>query len=236
MTGADLVTRTDIAERAAILQYDNGMSRADAERQAVSEAYDRLMPSKPSGIPGEMAQAERTKSDPRLALIMAALKLDSPRFRAWGFQHIMVEGDTYRPAVAPEFGTAAVVAAATESGGLVDLVAATLDRPRVLLTRLGAAHVIGVDAIEHARSTGGALLIFSSLLQWIKGGGLGAIVIDWPHVRSALWGVQRLICHESLAPRLYAETRCRCPVPVRCCCPVPTITTIRSVSDVRYAA
>lgn len=223
-----LELRTDIAERAAILEYDNGMSRANAEAQAVREIYDRLMADgriRLSGVLAGLIRAARQRYHPSIAPEVEAQGLDHARV-AWGFDWVVPDGETYRPADGGEAARAAVILPAIEDGGIVDLVAQGLNSGS-LLTRLGAASVIGADEIERARSTEQPLYIFASPLAWLRGGGRGAVVVDWRNVGRELEGVQTIICSESIAARLHAGTRK--------CFPLPAIT-IPSVWEARLAA
>ena len=83
--------QADFNERAAILEYDNGLSRAEAEAQAVRELVDRLheQPQPPTGIVAELADADRRRSRPGLAELLAALGLDDVRAPAWGFDAVV---------------------------------------------------------------------------------------------------------------------------------------------------
>ena len=205
-----------ILERAAILQYDHKMTRAGADAQAVREFYDARMALPAEGMIAELALAERTKSDPRLASILAAMRPDHPRACSWGFLHIVIEGNSplWRPAIAPEFGNAACVVAATQDGSrLVDLAAATLDNHRITLMRNGAADLIGADEVERARETGCPLLVFDSILNWLQGGTRGCVVTDWARAAAAFNGLSALVCGSlAMAERLdRATTRCLQP-------------------------
>jgi hypothetical protein len=110
--------QADFNERAAILEYDNGMSRDGAEAQAVRELVDQLKERyRPqTGIVAELAGADRRRSHPDLAEVLAALGKTDVRSPAWGFDAVVPEGDTYRPAEADEQGhQAAIVPAMDEA-------------------------------------------------------------------------------------------------------------------------
>lgn len=87
----------------------------------------------------------------------------------WGFSHIVIDGDTFRPAGDGEPGQAATVAPAFKAGRLCDLVAQPLQAgPPV--TRLGVAAMLGAGFVESARNCGEPLLILPTLLQWLRWG------------------------------------------------------------------
>jgi hypothetical protein len=205
--------RAQFEERAAILEFDHGVPRAEAEAQAVREAVDQRTDA--PGMLGELAQAERTQSDPRLATILAAMRLKHPRACAWGFLHIVIEGDSplWRPAISPEIGKTACVVAATQDGGLVDLAAATLDNHRIALTRHGTADLLGADEVEQARETGSPLFVFESILNWLQAGTRGCVVIDWRRAAILLDGVRVILCNKRLADRLLRATASCWPRP-----------------------
>ena len=77
----------DIAERAAILEYDCGLPRAEAEAQALREMCEQA--SDASGILGELVKAERYRLHPDLASVLGDLGLSDVRGPAWGFDHVV---------------------------------------------------------------------------------------------------------------------------------------------------
>ena len=208
--------RAEFNERAAILEYDNGLTRTEAEAQAVRELVDRLHEqSQPStGIVAELADANRHRSHPDLAEVLAALGLTDVRSPAWGFDAVVPEGNTYRPAEATEQGHQAAIVPAVEEGAVVDLVAQGLNSGR-MLSRLGATTVIGADEIERARQSGEPLIVFTDGLSWLRGHARGVVVLNWQEAGRVLEGVETLLCRTELAERLHKATRH--------CWPVPTI-------------
>jgi hypothetical protein len=215
----------DFEERAAIMEYDGGLSRADAEAQAVKEILDRGLPELP-GILGELARADRRRTHPDLADVLAALGLANVRGPAWGFDHVVADGDTYRPAIADEKAHAAVIVPAIKDGGIADLVACTVTHQR-MRSRRGIAAVVGRDEIELARETDSPLLVFDNVIRWLRGNTRGAVVIDWDMASREFEGVSILLCASWLAPRLREATRD--------CWPRPTIAFARS-EKMRHAA
>ena len=195
--------RATIAERAAILELDGEMPRADAERAAIGEHLERSYASdvQLDGILGELIRAGRSAIHPDLRSLLDALGLLTPRTPIWGFAHVVPDGDGYRPASQDEFGRAAVIVPAFDRCRLADLVAEDLQSRR-LLSRLGVTNLLGVDQVEMARETGQPLLIFDSALSWLRGHTLGAVIVDWYAVGHELDGVTEILCHPSIAPRL----------------------------------
>ena len=57
---------TDFAERAAILEFDGGLTRAEAEKQALAEIYNVISDGIPSGLLGELVGADRLRRDMRI--------------------------------------------------------------------------------------------------------------------------------------------------------------------------
>ena len=209
-TTAGLASNLDLAERAAILEFDGGLSRGDAEAQAISEALDRARGQAPSGILGELLGADRRLRDPEMTALNAALGLHGPLMYGFGFA--VAEGDTWRPAQVDEQGKAAVIVPAIRDGRLVDLVAQSLSSGR-MLSRFGVATILGADQVAPALGRG-ALYIFKDAVQWLRGGALGVVVLDWRRVGEELDGVPRLLCSAEIATKLYNATRGCFPRPI----------------------
>jgi hypothetical protein len=79
---------------------------------------------------------------------------------------------------------------------------------------MGVASVVGSDDVEAARTNGQPLYVFSSVPQWLKGGGRGCVVVDWQRAADELDGVPAILCSATVADRLYSITREGMPVPV----------------------
>jgi hypothetical protein len=208
--------RAEFNERAAILEYDNGLTRDAAEAQAVRELVDRLQEraQRQTGIVAELAGADRRRSHPDLAEVLVALGLANVRAPAWGFDAVVPEDGTYRPASPDEAGHQAVIVPAAEDGAVVDLVAQGLNSGR-MLSRLGATTVLGSDEIERARQLDDPLIVFNNALSWLRGHTRGVVVLNWREAGRELEGVETLLCRTDLAERLHEATRQ--------CWPVPTI-------------
>jgi hypothetical protein len=230
MNSASQDLQADFNERAAILEYDNGLTRDEAEAQAVRELVDRLQEgTRPqTGIVAELAGADRRRSHPDLAEVLVALGLADVHAPAWGFDAVVPEGDTYRPARSDEGGHQAVIVpavrSATEDGGVVDLVAQGLKSGR-MLSRLGAAALLGSDEIERARQSEDPLIVFNNPLSWLRGHTRGVVIINWQEAGRELEGVETLLCRKDLAERLHEVTRH--------CWPVPTVAV---AGGLRHAA
>ncbi len=199
------MTRADFEERAAIIEHDGGLSRAEAEALALREIRD--LAGDPPGILGELARADRRRQHPDLASMIVALGLGLARC-PWGFDHVVADGETYRPAIDAEPAHAAFIVPGVEDGAVVDLVACTVT-PQRMRSRLGCAAVVGSDEIERARETDAPLLVFDNTIRWLRGYSRGAVIVDWIRAAREIEGVQTLMCSAALAPRLRDATR-RC--------------------------
>jgi hypothetical protein len=202
------MTSADFEERGAILEYDGGLSRADAESQALREIYDRRITDRPAGILGELGRADLLRRHPDLADVLTALGLADVQGPAWGFGHVVADGDTFRPAIDGETAHASFIVPAVEDGGVVDLIACTVS-PRRQRSRLGVAAVVGLEEIELARKIEAPLLVFDDAIRWLCGDAHGAVVVDWERAARDIEGVKVLMCSASLATRLHDATR-RC--------------------------
>ena len=203
-----MMSRADYDERAAILEFDGGLSRADAEAQALRDIYGQLI-ADASGIMAELIRVDRRRWQPEIAAQLAALGLASVRGPAWGLSAVVPEGDTYRPALDGEKALHAFIVPAVVDGAVVDLVACTIVRPRRMRSRLGVACVVGADEISRARETVTPLYVFEDAAQWLYGHTRGAVILDWQRGVGEVEGVAELICSATTAPRLYEATR-RC--------------------------
>jgi hypothetical protein len=217
------MTRADFEERAAIIEHDGGLSRAEAEALALREICD--LAGDPPGILGELARADRRRQHPDLAPVLADLGLSNVRAMAWGFGHVVADGETYRPAIDAEPAHAAFIVPAVEDGAVADLVACTI-APRRMRSRLGVAAVVGLDEVERAREADAPLLVFDDAIRWLRGNTRGAVIVDWNRAAREIEGVQTLMCSASLAPRLRDATRR--------CWPRPTIAF--AAEAMRHAA
>jgi hypothetical protein len=219
-----MIDHVDFAERAAILEYDGGLTRAEAERQALAEIYVNVSEGVSPGVLGELVAADRVRRDARVAG-EAQATFGHVRF-PWGFGWVVAEGKGYRPAERHEQASTGFIVPALANGCVLDLVAQTFAL-KGIRTRLGIASVVGADDIEAAKENGQPLYVFSNIPQWLKGGGRGAVIVEWQHAARELDGVPAMLCSASVSDRLYAVTRQ--------CVPVPVIAT-PSNSGARHAA
>jgi hypothetical protein len=208
---------SDCGERAAILEFDGGMSRLDAEAQAFQEISAQRIAADPPGILGELALAERRRAHPDLASALAALGLIGVRAPTWGFGDVVADGETYRPALDTETARSAFVVPAINGGAVTDLMACTIVKPRRMRSRLGIAHTLGADEISRAREIGMPLYVFEDAVQWLYGHTLGVVILDWKRGAGEIEGVEELICGTAMAPRLYEATRRLLPRPTIAC-------------------
>ena len=207
-------------ERAAILEFDGGLARSEAEACALTETCERLRAvAEPRGdLLGELIAAGRRRMHPDLAAPLASLGLDRGRLPLWGVGWTVAEGDTWRPAAPGEPGAASLIAPAFEAAGLTDLVAQRLRDGR-LYRRLGLAVLLGADAVEQARQTEGSLVVFGDAASWLAGHGRGVVILDWREAARRLEGVRTILCPAHCGPALHRATRS--------CRPRPTIAVPR---------
>ena len=212
--------RLEFEERAAVLEFDGGLSRAEAERQALAEIYHALAACGGSagGMLGELIRANAQRQAPALEEALHALGLAGVRAPLWGFGSVVAEQDTWRPARDEEVGMAAAIVPVCEEGAIVDLVAQRLGDGR-LLSRLGLVDLLGWDELQKARDSGAPLLVYGDVLTWLRGQGRGAVLLDWRAAHRHLDGVATLLCSARIAPRLHRATR-RCR-------PLPTVAVLR---------
>jgi hypothetical protein len=225
-TALAAMARADFEERAAILEFDQGMTRAAAESRALREICDLRLAEGFPGILGELAQAARRRTHPDLAPLISDLGLASVRGPAWGFGHVVADGETYQPAIDGETARAAFIVPAIEDGAVADLVACSVETRR-MRSRHGAAALVGFDEIDRAREADAPLLVFDNAIRWLRGNTRGAVIVDWKRAVGELEGVEILMCSASLAPRLHDATRR--------CWPRPTIAFAQP-EKMRHAA
>jgi hypothetical protein len=219
-----MIDHADFAERAAILEFDCGLTRAEAEKQALAEIYNVVSDGIPAGVLGELVAADRLRRDARV-VGEAEATFGHVRF-PWGFGWVVADGQSYRPANHAEQASTAFIVPALADGCVVDLVAQTFGL-KGIRSRLGVASLVGSDDVEAARTNGQPLYVFSSIPQWLNGGGGGAVIVDWQRAAHDLDGVPAILCSPSIADRLFSITRE--------CIPAPVIAT-PSDSGVRHAA
>jgi hypothetical protein len=212
--------RLEFEERAALLEFDGGLGRAEAEQQALADLYRELLGrrGRARGLLDELIRADGRRHAPALAEPLQALGLAGVRAPMWGFGYVVAEQDTWRPADDDEPAMAALIVPACEDGAIVDLVAQRLGDGR-LLSRLGVVDLLGWDDLQIARDNGGPLLVYRDVLTWLRGGGRGTVLLDWRSAHRHLDGLATLLCSERSAPFLHRATR-RCR-------PVPTIGILR---------
>lgn len=220
--------RLEFEERAAVLEFDGGLGRAEAEQRALADIYHELLGGRgrAHGILDELIRADARRQAPALQEALQALGLAGVRAPLWGFGCVVAEQDTWRPAGDEEPRTAALIVPACEEGAIVDLVAQRLGDGRVL-SRLGAVDLLGWDELQIARDRGGPLLVYRDILTWLRGHGRGTVILDWARAHRHLDGLGTLFCSERSAPLLHRATR-RCR-------PVPTIGILRP-REARHAA
>jgi hypothetical protein len=221
----DGALRAHFDERAAVLEYDQGLPQAEAEAKALAETYDAFAHRGGDlGVLGELVAARRRRDTPAFEPVLATL--DFTMRLMWGVGHIATDGEAYRPAEAYESAEAAVIVPVFYDD-VVDLVAESLVTRR-MHTRLGVAELLGEVEVDRARETGEALLVFSDVMAWRRGDCRGAVPIDWRKLGRIIDGVRTLRCARRSARALHDVTRR--------CWPRPTIEVATIVERQRHAA
>jgi hypothetical protein len=218
--------QAEFDERAAIAEFDGGLTRSEAEDLATREVYEAMSSNRRTdGILYELIAADRRRRDSEFEALAAEVGLSRFPY-PWGPAHIVPDGPrVFRFAEhgEPEASPALIVPAITQDG-LEDLVAYGLQSKRTL-TRRDLAALIGDVEADRAREADTPLLVFDNLYGWLRGSGLGIVVVDWGRLGPCVDGVRVLFCSVDLAPLLYEATRT--------CWPRPAIATRRGV---RFAA
>jgi hypothetical protein len=144
----------DIAERAAVLEYEHGVPRVQAEHQAIAEFFDRQRPQdlRPNGVLGDLLEANRNIRDPEVRSMLEPLGVLNRRSPLWGAMPIVAAGEGWQPALPGEQGEWAFIAPAFDRHGLADLVAEDM-QSRQLRRRLGVAAVVGAEQVDLARDS-----------------------------------------------------------------------------------
>jgi len=95
-----MIDHAVFAERAAIREFDDGgLSRAEAEKQTLSEIYNVLIDGIPSGVLGELIAADRLRRDMRIVAEVES-SFGHVRF-PWGLGWVVADGQGYRPLTMP---------------------------------------------------------------------------------------------------------------------------------------
>lgn len=133
-----------------------------------------------------------------MAPILARIGLtERPTF--WGVDWVDVDRDLYRPA--DDGGRVALIIGVYQYGGLVDLLATSLET-RAMRRRRGLGTLLGEDRLEHPLQRSKSLAVFADGLSWLAGGCKGVVILDWSDAIQ-LADMPALICEsEALAERV----------------------------------
>jgi hypothetical protein len=192
------------AERAAIAEFDGGLSRAEAEVQAASELYDLLLDSA-EGVVAELYRAMRVKMHPRLASTLKVAGLPTEPGGDWGIDWVTFENETFRPSDRNERGKPSIIVAVRHFAEVLDLVACSL-ADHTMQTRLGVGDLVGHSALAFAHENCAPLIIFNDLLAWLQADRAGCVIVDWRCLKDQLDGL-KIICDDAMANRLHSVTR-----------------------------
>lgn len=147
----------------------------------------------------EVVRAWRLAETPVMAPILDRVGL-TERPRYWGIDWVEVEGSLYRPA--DEGGRVALIQCVYQHGGLIDLVATSLET-RAMRCRRGLGTLLGQDRLDNALQYGKPLSVFADGLAWRAAGAKGVVILDWSDATVLLADVPALLCEsEALALRL----------------------------------
>lgn len=146
----------------------------------------------------EVVRAWRLAETPVMAPILDKVGL-TERPRYWGLDWVEVEGGLYRPA--DEGGRVALIQCVYQHGGLIDLVATSLET-RAMRRRRGLGTLLGEDRLDNALRYGKPLPVFADGLAWRAAGCTGVVVLDWRDL-VLLADAPALLCEsDALALRL----------------------------------
>jgi hypothetical protein len=147
----------------------------------------------------ELVRARRLAETPVMAPILDKLGL-TERPSYWGVDWVEVEGGLYRPA--DDGGRIALIIGVYQHGGLIDLLATSLET-RAMRRRRGLGTLLGEDRLEHPLQQGKSLAVLADGLSWLAGGRKGVVILDWRDAALQLADMPALICEsEALADRL----------------------------------
>jgi hypothetical protein len=147
----------------------------------------------------ELILAQRCASSPVSGALLLRVGLDGePRY--WGVDWVEAEGGLYRPVV--EGGRAALIHGVWQHGGLIDLVATSLET-RAMRRRKGLGTLMGEDSIDAAVRCGRVMPVFADGVSWLAHGCQGVVILDWDDAAWQLADIAAFACEtEALALRL----------------------------------
>lgn len=111
----------------------------------------------------------------------------------WGVMKVRADGDHHFIPDA-EDGREAFVSFAFHAGNIVDLVAWHPAVPGNWRWRIGDTPILNVDAMERRWPGDGPLMVFSTPLDCLRGGGDGVVILDW----NATGDIRRLAMEDTI--------------------------------------
>ncbi len=148
----------------------------------------------------ELISAQSLALSPVMAPILAQAGLDEHTPRYWGIDWVEVGDDLYRPLA--EGGRAAAIIGVWQEGGLIDLLATSLES-RAMRRRKGLATLLGEEQVDVSLQSGKPLAVFTDGVSWHAHGGKGVVILDWRLGDDQLFAVPSFSCQtEELALRL----------------------------------
>ena len=194
--------QSDLDERVAILELDGGLTRAEAERQALLEIYKMNVEGDPCiDLHAELRCAMRFARHPEVASMLAGLRL-SQRIQ-WGLSRIeYLEGSRAYYVPRSDGAAFALIVPVVEFGDTIDLAAIALPSQRVA-SRLGIGTALGLDNIDAARWNGTDLKLVGSPLAWLREPVGAAFIVNWSIAGFTLADVSSISCNSlGLAARV----------------------------------
>ena len=148
----------------------------------------------------ELISAQGLASSPVMAPILAQAGLDGDPRRWWGVDWVEVANGGYRPVA--EGGRAAAIIGVWRHGGLLDLLATSLET-RAMRRRKNLASILGEENVDVSLKSGKPLEVCVDGVSWLARGRKGVVILDWDQADCCLRDVPSFSCQtDELALRL----------------------------------
>jgi hypothetical protein len=144
----------------------------------------------------ELVEAHRTARREDLAEALSACGLHQKGGPIFGVAFVSIAAQDIGYELA-EGGKPAIIAPYFDGGRLLDLVACGL-QTRTCRTREGICTVLGADHIEDARETETAVTLFPDVIEWLRAGRRGAVIVDWRAAPFTLADLAGIACTDDL--------------------------------------
>jgi len=148
----------------------------------------------------ELISAQSLALSPVMAPVLAQAGLDGETPRWWGIDWVEAADETYRPVA--EGGRAAAIIGVWQDGGLLDLLATSLET-RAMRRRKGLASILGEENVDVSVQCRKPLEVLVDGVSWLARGRKGVVILDWDQVSYWLADVPSFSCQtDELALRL----------------------------------